>query len=324
MQTELRGVFCATMDLEAGVSKPLVVVVGSCNTDLTVFCERLPAPGETVIGGEFIQAGGGKGANQAVAAARAGAEVVFVARVGQDQFSRQRVVELRREGIRDEFLTTDPDAPGGVALIMVDARGENLISVAPGANGRMKAQDVLAARDVIEQADVLLSQLEIPLEVVETAARIAHDASVPVILDPAPVPKEGVPERLLSVVDVLTPNRREAAQLLGVDGECEAEVLAGGLVRRGVGAVALTLGAQGACVCCGGECRLIPAPPARVVDSVGAGDCFAGALAVAVAEGKTVGEAVEFAIAAAAMSVEQKGAQPSLPYRDKILERLGG
>ena len=308
---------------EAQVSRPLVVVVGSCNTDLTVFCKRLPGPGETVIGGEFIQAGGGKGANQAVAAARAGAEVVFVARIGPDEFSRQRASELRREGIKAEFLVTDRDAPGGVALIMVDSDGENLISVAPGANARMRPDDVLAARDVIERADVLLSQLEIPLDVVETAAQIAHGASVRVVLDPAPVPEAGIPGRLLSEVDVLTPNRTEAAQLVGADEECGAEALAAELVRRGPRAVALTLGAGGACVCCSGACYRVPACPARVVDSVGAGDCFAGALSVAIGEGKAMREAVEFALAAAAISVERKGAQPSLPYRKQIQRRLG-
>jgi len=305
------------------VAKPLIVVVGSCNTDLTVFCEELPSPGQTVIGGELREAAGGKGANQAVAAARAGAEVVLVARVGGDYFSRRRLSDLRREGIRDEFIVLDRDVSGGVALITVDSRGENLISVARGANARLSPQDVLAARDAIAKADVMLVQLEIPMATVEAAIEAGSRSSVRVVLDPAPAPRRGVSAGLLSRVDYLTPNRAEAARLLEPGGEGEPEQLAARLVDAGVKTAVVTLGAQGACVCSMGECyRVAAAPVTSVVDSVGAGDCFAGALSVAVAEHRATPEAVEFAVAAASISVERKGAQPSLPYRDEIERRL--
>jgi ribokinase len=293
--------------------------------DLTVLSGRLPGPGETVTGGTFIQSGGGKGANQAVAAARAGAAVDFVGRIGNDTFGRAAVKGLAAEGIGTEFVTVDREAPSGIALIMVGAKGENLISVASGANARLGVRDVRRARRAIEAADALLVQLEVPLAAVQEAVAIAAKAGKVTVLNPAPVPSGGLPRRLMAKVSVLTPNRTEAAQLAGAAGD-ELERTAGMLLSCGVKAVALTLGADGVLLCDEHGCTCVPAAPARPIDTVGAGDCFAAVLAVAVAEGKSLVEAARLAVCAAAISTERKGAQPSFPTRSEIegrLRRLG-
>ena len=301
---------------------PVVAVVGSCNTDLTVFAERLPSPGETVIGSDAVIAGGGKGANQAVAAARAGADVHFVARLGEDYFSKVRLENLEKEGIGDDYITTDPDAVGGMALITVDAHGENAITVASGANGRLSPDQVAEAREAIQSADVLLVQLEIPLESVEKALDLAQEANVTTIVDPAPALSTEVAGRLIPRSDILTPNLSEARLLLDRGHQGEPEELAHSLVAAGLETVALTLGKDGVCVATPDDCYRVPAPEANAVDAVGAGDCFAGVLAVALGEGMDVRKAVEMAAAAATISVERKGAQPSLPHRSEIEERM--
>jgi ribokinase len=296
------------------------VVVGSSNTDLTVMVEDLPEPGETVLGGDLLRAAGGKGANQAVAAARAGAEVSFVGRVGDDEFGRATLENLRRERVDVQCVRLDPEAASGVALIMVDGNGQNLIAVAPGANGRVSAGDVAAARDLISEAQLVLLQLEIPLAAVEAAAETAHAAGARLLLDPAPAPATGALEGLLAKVDYLTPNRVEAAQLLGGRPGTPPEELARGLVQAGVGTAFLTMGPEGTLICDGGRCERIPAPQMRARDTVGAGDCFAGTLAVALAEGMPALEAARFATCASALSVLEAGAQPSLPGRDAIVK----
>jgi len=289
---------------------------------MTIVSERLPSVGETVIGGDLLQAGGGKGANQAVAAARAGASVSFVGRVGEDSFGRAALRSLRDEGVSTELVVVDPVAPSGVALIMVDARGENLISVAPGANARVCADDVLAASGAIGAAHAVLVQLEVPLDAVTAALELASKAGAVCILDPAPVPAGGLDRRILENVTVLTPNRLEARGLAGVAGEADEEELGRRLLELGVEAVAITLGAGGVCVCDRSGCELIPAAPAEPVDTVGAGDCFAGVLAVALAEGKPLPLAARWAVCAAALSTERKGAQPSMPTRAAIEREL--
>jgi len=308
------------------VKRPRVVVVGSSNTDLTVLSGRLPGPGETVTGGTFIHAGGGKGANQAVAAARAGADVDFVGRIGDDAFGRAAVKGLTAEGIGTEFVTVDREAPSGIALIMVGAKGENLISVASGANARLGVRDVRRARRAIEAADALLVQLEVPLTAVQEALAIAAKAGKMTVLNPAPAPSGGLPRRLMAKVSILTPNRTEAAQLAGAAAGDELERTAGTLLSCGAKAVALTLGADGVLLCDEHGCTRVPAAPARPVDTVGAGDCFSAVLAVAVAEGKGPVEAARLAVCAAAISTERTGAQPSFPARREIegrLRRLG-
>ncbi|MHC5033991.1 MAG: ribokinase [Planctomycetota bacterium] len=298
--------------------KARIVVVGSINTDLTIVAERLPGPGETVLGGEVLRAGGGKGANQAVAAARAGAQVAFVGRIGDDEFGRAAIEGLQKESINTDCTRVDTRAASGVALITVDSAGENLITVAPGANARVAPSDVHDARALIAEADVVLLQLEIPPETVRAAVAAAHEAGARVLLNPAPAPAEACLGDLLNGLDYLTPNVGEGARLSGMHPDRSPEEIARALADEGVGAVFLTLGAEGVCVCDGTECFRAAAPEVEAVDTVGAGDCFSGTLAVALAEGMTLRDAARFAACAAALSVQKAGAQPSLPRREAI------
>jgi ribokinase len=301
------------------MARPRIVVIGSANTDLTVATGRLPSPGETVLGEDLITAGGGKGANQAVAAARAGGQVTFVGRVGDDDFGRATIENLRREGIGVEFVCVDEHSASGVALIVVDEKGENLIAVASGANARFGPEDVSAAEEAIAEADMVLLQLEIPAEAVRAAVEVARACGTRVMLNPAPVPPGGPPAGLLDGVDYATPNAVEARQLLGgID--AAPEDLARQIVDGGARAAFVTLGAEGVCVCAGGDCEIVAAPAVRAVDTVGAGDCFSGALAVGLGEGMPPGQAARFAASAAALSVRIAGAQPSLPQRGAIDE----
>jgi ribokinase len=301
--------------------RPRLVVIGSANRDLVVTTDRIPSAGETVIGGAFVTAAGGKGANQAVAASRLGAEVWFVGCVGQDAFGEVLATEMEDAGVNTELLRRDPAEPTGVALIGVDRRGENAIIVAPGANHRVGRTDIEAARPAIAAADAVVVQLEIPLETVATAVQIARAAGVRVILNPAPVREEGaVPPSLLSRVDVLTPNEHEAASLLGratTAGIDWAEASAA-LREMGVGTVIVTLGEAGCMLADDAGVRAIPAPRVAAIDTTAAGDCFTGALAVALAEGQPTDAAARVASRAAALSVTRLGAQPSLPTRAEV------
>ena len=298
---------------------PRIVVVGSTNTDMVVKVPRLPGPGETVIGGEFVVAAGGKGANQAVACARAGARVSFVGRVGADDFGAKTLRGLKREGVSIRYVVTDRESPSGVALIFVDEEGENVIAVAPGANMRLTPEDVEAARSAIAQADCLLLQLEVPLPTVERAVRLARDAGVLVLLNPAPAPSRPLPARLLKRVDVLTPNRAEAAALVGrrVRNLADARAAARRLRDLGPARVVITLGKDGA-LAQEAEAVHVPACSVKAVDAVAAGDAFSGALAVALSEGMPFLKACSFANAAGACAVTKLGAQPSMPTRREI------
>ncbi|MHC4788844.1 MAG: ribokinase [Planctomycetota bacterium] len=302
------------------MSRPRVVVVGSSNTDLTVTADRLPRAGETVLGGDLRRAGGGKGANQAVAAARAGAEVAFVGCIGDDEFGRAALQSLRSEGIETGCVALDGTAPSGIALIVVDAEGENIIAVAPGANARLTPAHVRAAGDLVAAADLVLAQLEIPLHSIRAAIETARRAGTPVLLNPAPAPPDGALADLLVGLDYATPNMEEGRRLTGLRSGASPEQVAAAMTARGVGAAFVTLGAEGVCISDGSECMRVRPPAVRAVDTVGAGDCFAGTLAVALAEGRTLREAAEFAVCAAALSVRVAGAQPSLPQRAAIEE----
>jgi ribokinase len=295
-----------------------IVVVGSSNTDMIVQTPHLPRPGETVLGGTFSTAAGGKGANQAVAAARVGGSVTFVARVGQDGFGDQAVQGFADEGIDVDYIVHDSQAPSGVALISVDAQGENCIVVASGANNNLGVADLNAAAGVIASADTVLMQLETPLETVEAAARMAHAQGVRVILNPAPACE--LSDALLGSVSILTPNETEAELLTGitVTDEASAQRAAEVLIGRGVETVILTLGAAGAYVYSEGFQGIVPSYPVEPVDTTAAGDTFNGVLAVALAEGRSLEQAVIFANAAAALSVTQLGAQPSAPDRERV------
>ncbi len=295
-----------------------IVVVGSSNTDMVVKAPRIPAPGETILGGQFVMTPGGKGANQAVAAARLGAHVTFVGRVGADVFGEEALRNIEAAGVDTRFVVRDPEAPSGVALIAVDSGGQNSIVVAPGANGRLTHDDVERARPAFAAADVVVLQLEIPVETVARAVSLARELSKTVVLNPAPV--QTLPDGLLRGVDVLTPNEHEAARLLGedLDGTFDGVRAARGLLQSGVGAAVVTLGPNGAVAVTGSQVHLIPARRVQPVDTTAAGDCFTGALAVALGEGRDLAAASHFAAAAAALSVTRFGAQASMPHRQEV------
>ena len=303
--------------------KPPIVVIGSSNTDMIVRLDHLPRPGETVLGGNFMAAAGGKGANQAVAAARAGGRVTLVARVGRDTLGNRAITGFRRDGIDVRHVSRDPERPSGVALIFVARDGQNSIAVAGGANHGLGPSDVQRARAAITAARVMVLQLETPIATVRAAAQLAAKAKLSVILNPAPA--RPLPTSLLRQVSVLTPNESEAECLTGItvtDGR-SAAAAAAALIARGVRAVILTLGSRGAWVATREQQQLIPGHRVKTVDTTAAGDVFNGALAVALGEGRSLMEAARFANAAAALSVTRAGAQPSAPFRHEITRMLG-
>jgi ribokinase len=299
-----------------------IVVVGSLNMDLVVRAPRIPRPGETIIGGAFHTVPGGKGANQAVAAARLGAGVSMVGRVGHDAFGGNLLENLVADGIDHAYVVQDGEAATGVALIVVDDNGENSIVVSSGANMRLSPADVEAASSVIAAAAVLVMQLEVPLESVICSAELARAQGVQVVLNPAPA--RPLPAQLLSMVDVLVPNETEAALLTGlpVGTQGEAGRAAEALLGSGVGTVILTLGERGALPVVAGEMQVYPAFDVKPVDTTAAGDAFVAGLAVALAEGKGLDEAVRWANVAGALATTQMGAQPSLPSRGALEQLL--
>jgi ribokinase len=293
------------------------------NMDLVIRSPRIPAPGETIIGSDFHSIPGGKGANQAVAAARLGAQVSMVGRVGQDAFASPLLENLAAAGINHTFVIQDAEAATGVALITVDDAGENSIVVASGANMRLSSADVEAAEATIAAAGVLLLQLESPLDTVVRAAEVAHAHGVKVILNPAPAPAQPLSTTLLSLVDVLIPNESETSLLTGmpVENQDQAGTAAAALRQSGVGTVILTLGARGALLASQAETKLSPAFKVTPVDTTAAGDAFVAGFGVALAEGKSFAEATRWGCAAGALATTQLGAQTSLPSRE-VLERL--
>jgi len=295
-------------------SKPHLVVVGSSNTDLVIECARLPRPGESLVGGELGRYAGGKGANQAVAAARAGAWVTFVGAHGADDFGRAAKAGLRAEGIDVRFFREHRQVPSGVALILVGGRDrQNLIAVARSANDTLAAKEVRAARASIRRADAVVAQLEIPLPAVAAAGRLAREAGVPFILNPGPASK--VPASLLRLAHTLTPNETEAGVLTGCRHVRQA---ARRLRALGCRRVVVTLGSRGALVVDDSGERMIPAVKVKPVDTVGAGDCFTAWLAVGIAQKLPLDDAVRRAVRAAAICVTRPGAQPSMPYRREV------
>lgn len=305
------------------MAKPSVLVIGSSNTDMIVKVEHLPQPGETLLGGDFASTCGGKGANQAVAAARAGGLVTFVTRVGDDMFGQMAVDAFCANGINTNYVIRDRHSPTGVALIVVAKTGQNSIAVAPGANSKLSPADLRKAKSALRSADVVLVQLETPLKTAQTAAQMGMAAGVRVILNPAPA--QILPSKLLEGLYLLTPNESEARLLTGVEvtSESSAAEAADKLLSRGVQNVIITLGARGAFVAATGIRRFIAAHKVSAVDATGAGDVFNGALAVAIAEGASLLEAASFANAAAAISVTRPGAQTSAPTRRETEQLLG-
>lgn len=297
-----------------------IVVIGSSNTDMVVKTRRLPLAGETILGGDFFMNPGGKGANQAVAAARLGGSVSLVASLGNDIFGREAMAQFNREGIETGHVYFHEGKPSGVALIVVDEKGENQIVVAGGANSAMGLEMIDRAKSHVQQAGVLLMQLEVPLEVVQYAATIGGAHGVCVILNPAPACD--LPRTLLEQVRIITPNETEASLLSGIEvsGTASAHKAAAIIRAKGVDTVIVTMGEKGAYVLNDQIQRLVPAPKVRAIDSTAAGDVFNGALAVAIAEGRDIVTAVEAACEAAAISVTRLGAQASAPYLAEMMQ----
>ena len=296
-----------------------ILVVGSSNTDMVVRTASHPAPGQTVLGGQFFMNPGGKGANQAVAAARFGGQVTFITKTGNDVFGATAIEQFKKEGIDCRYIGVHPDAASGVALITVDAKGENAIVVAPGANGTLSIEDVSAAKEAIGLTDMVLLQLEIPLATVEHAVALATAAGKCVILNPAPA--QALSDELLKQLSFITPNETEAETLTGiaVNNPESALEAAKVLVSRGVATAIITLGSEGALIWDGEKSTHIQAPKVNVVDTTAAGDVFNGVLAVALADGMYVTGATAFAIQAAAISVTRPGAQSAAPTKEEIL-----
>ena len=299
-----------------------IVVIGSSNTDMVVKSDRLPVPGETVLGGAFMMNPGGKGANQAVAVARLGGNVTFISKTGNDLFGKQSVEMFDEENINTDFILSDPYHASGVALIMVDTTGENCIVVASGANGTLSPADIDKARSVIETADILLMQLEIPMETVEYAARIASENGVKVILNPAPA--AFLSNDLMKCLYAVVPNKTEAEMLSGIKvSDWESARQAADIISaKGVDVVVITLGSKGSLIKENGKYIEVPVEKIDAVDTTAAGDTFCGALCVALSEGLSISEAVEFANKAAGITVTREGAQAAIPYRKELFQLI--
>ena len=292
-----------------------VVVVGSFNADLTSYMQRMPRPGETVHGDTFVTGAGGKGSNQAVAAARLGADVTFIGRVGADVFANLAYEIWDAEGVNRDYVGRDSEHATGVAPIMVDSSGENMIVVVLGANNRVQKSDIDAARERIAAADVLVAQLEINTDMVAYALGTAKALGITTILNPAPA--AAIPPETIALADYLTPNETELETLSG-GAVTDVESAARGLLTRPDQTAVVTLGAQGAQIVTRESSNLVGTFKVDVVDTTGAGDAFNGGLAVALAEGLALEDAVRFANAAAALSVTKPGAAPSTPYRADV------
>lgn len=300
-----------------------IVVLGSSNTDMILRMKRIPRPGETILGGEFAMAAGGKGANQAVAAARAGGEVVFVSKVGDDLFGKQSVEGYKKDGVDVSYIFKDSERASGVALIFVEETGENAIGVASGANMALTTEEIRRAKPAFESADVLLAQLETPLDAFAEALALKGEKTR-AILNPAPAAP--IPDEILAKLFLITPNETEAETLTGVvvENEEDAARAAETLLAKGVENVVITMGAKGAYLANAEGGETVPSFHVEAADTTAAGDVFNGALATALTEGKNLREATRFAAAAAARSVTKLGAQPSVPRREEIDALLDG
>ncbi len=300
------------------MNSPIIVVVGSTNTDMVIKASHLPQPGETILGGTFFMSAGGKGANQAVAAARLGGSVLFIAKTGYDIFGKQSVELFEQEGIDISGIQRDHYQPSGVALITVDDKGENCIVVAPGANAALAPSDIDEVKEKIENASLLLAQLETPIETIEYVANIALSRNIKFILNPAPAAK--LSDELLKKVSIITPNQKETEMLTGIQvtDQSSARQAANFLHNKGIETVIITMGAMGAIVLHENKYSTIPGHKVNVVDTTAAGDVFNGALVVALSEGMAMDDAVAFACSAAAISVTRLGAQASAPHRKEV------
>lgn len=300
------------------IMKPSIIVIGSSNTDMVIKADHLPLPGETILGGTFFMNPGGKGANQAVAAARLNGQVTFICKTGNDIFGRQSLQLFEDEGIDTTLIQSDSTNPSGVALITVDKNAENCIVVASGANAFLTPQSLAKAEMVISSARIVLMQLEIPIETVAYVATVAAANNVKVVLNPAPACE--IPADLMQNISVITPNKTEAEMLSGVAIiDLETAAAAAKVIReKGVEVVIITLGSKGALIVTDTLTQMIEAPNVKAIDTTAAGDVFNGALAVALSEEKSITDAVAFACQAAAISVTRMGAQSSAPYLHEL------
>lgn len=295
-----------------------IVIIGSSNTDMVIKSERIPQPGETILGGTFFMNPGGKGANQAVAVSRLGGQVMFITKMGNDLFGRQSIELYANEGIGTNYVFSDNKKPSGVALIMVDSKGENCIMVASGANSSLSTKDINKAKAIIENASIILMQMEIPVETIDYVVQLASKKDIKVILNPAPAGP--LPDELLNSLHIITPNKTEAEMLSGVKvtGWKSAKKAADIISAKGVDIVIITLGALGALIKEGKTYHNIPAEIVEAIDTTAAGDVFNGALCVAIAEGMSVVDAAKFACKASSIAVTRMGAQSSIPYRKEL------
>ena len=295
-----------------------IIVIGSVNTDIVANASTLPSAGETVMGTDFFVSAGGKGGNQAVAAARLGANVTIVGNLGTDAFGDQAIERLKKENINCKQVTRDSEQASGVALISVNQWGENQIVVVPGANATLSTEHVENAFSNITKGSIILLQLEIPLASVARAIELGIENNCRIILDPAPA--QALSPSLLENVFLLTPNETEAEILSGikVTGENSAKEAASALLELGVDNLAITLGSGGVLVASRNEHRLIPAIDVEAIDTTAAGDCFNGSLASELAKGNELSQSIEFACRVASISVTRVGAQDAMPFSHEV------
>ena len=297
-----------------------ILVIGSSNTDMVIKSKHIPRIGETILGGNFFMNPGGKGANQAVACARLGGDVTFICKTGNDIFGNQSKQIFKNEKINTTYVFSDVDEPSGVALILVDENAENCISVASGANSLLRPVDIKSAEEAIQKADILLMQLEIPIESVELAAKLAKEKGKLVILNPAPAPSLQLTEELLNNIDIIIPNETEAETISGIKvNDKESAIQAAQRIHEmGVKKVIITLGRKGALLFDGEQIIFFPAFKVKAIDTTAAGDCFCAALSIAISDGQNLKDALKFACKASAISVTRQGAQSSAPYRAEV------
>jgi ribokinase len=299
--------------------QPRIVVVASFMMDLTTKVRRIPLRGETVIGHEFRSGAGGKGSNQAVCAKRLGLDVTVIVKIGSDVFGNEALENFKKEGFDTSFIYIDEDHPTGVAPIFVEETGENIIAIVPGANSFLTPDDVEKAKDRMKNADVLLTNFEIPIKTAHYALKTAKEFSMTTILNPAPAPLKPVDKELFRFVDVITPNETEAKGILGkLDSDMSVQDIGKELLSLGIKRVVLTLGEKGAMYISEYEQTHIPALKVKTIDATGAGDAFNGALAVAISEGTCMKDAILFANKVAALSTTRFGTARAMPYRDEI------
>lgn len=307
-----------------------VLIIGSSNMDLNIYSKRFPTPGETVTGGTFKQFLGGKGANQAVASARSGAKTIFIAKIGTDSYGDEMVSQLTKEGIIMDYIARDPKISSGVAFILIDERGENMISVAPGANFLLSPEEIRFNARIIKKAKILVVQMEIPMETIREIFTIASEGKVIKILNPAPL--KPIPEDILKSVDIIIPNKGELFQLYSFLGfkdtkrkgkQKTLEILKS-ISTLGLKYIITTLGKKGSLIYSKDDEDFIeiPSPKVKAIDTVGAGDCFIGVLAGKLSEGESIVNAVKYATIAASIAVTRRGAQKSMPYLKEIESKL--